>query len=119
MMGMDTFRRRQIRTYDPVGGVLMRSARADDAAVLARLSELDSQPPLDAGALIAEIDGIPVAALSLRSGRLVADPFVPTAAVCELLRIRAASLVRPAEDHRLAMKKRRLVSADSSVPSTR
>lgn len=80
---------------DPVGEVLIRHAYPDDFDLLARLARLDSQPPLDADALIAESDGVALAALSLRTGRTVADPFQRTAEVCALLRIRAASIAPP------------------------
>ena len=57
---------------------------------LKRLAELDSQQPLDGDALIAEVDGVAAAALSLHSGQVVADPFVHTQAVVDLLRVRAS-----------------------------
>ncbi|MBV9464847.1 MAG: hypothetical protein JO169_01910, partial [Solirubrobacterales bacterium] len=41
-------------------------------------------------ALVAEIDGELCAALSLADGRVVADPFRPSGALLELLRMRAA-----------------------------
>ena len=66
--------------------VLLRSARADDVAGLIRLAELDSAPPLSGPALIAEQNGAIVAALCLSSGRAVADPFVPSLHLVELLR---------------------------------
>jgi len=70
----------------------IRLAAPDDRAVLERLAALDSQAPLQGNALLAELDGLAVAALSLRDGRLVADPFTPTAAVADQLRLRAGSL---------------------------
>jgi hypothetical protein len=57
---------------------------------LKRLAELDSQQPLDGDTLVAEVDGVAVAALSLHSGRVLADPFVQTQAVVDLLRVRAS-----------------------------
>jgi hypothetical protein len=42
--------------------------------------------------LVAEVDGTPVAAISLVDGHVVADPFERTADVVELLRLRAAQL---------------------------
>jgi hypothetical protein len=70
--------------------VRIRPANPDDLTVVERLAALDSQQPLEGDALIAELEGIAVAALSVRSGRVVADPFVHTAGVVDLLRVRAA-----------------------------
>jgi hypothetical protein len=66
--------------------IVLRRAVADDAAALDRLAQLDSKR-LPAGAhLIAESDGVLVAALAQPSGVVVADPFEPTADAVELLR---------------------------------
>jgi hypothetical protein len=70
----------------------IRPAVAADEATLRRLAALDSQRPFAAPALIAELDGDPVAALSLDSGRAVADPFRSTAALVEILEIQARAL---------------------------
>jgi hypothetical protein len=91
---------RQNRRRDRVGEIVIRHAHPGDLDLLARLARLDSQPPLDADALIAEIDGAAVAAVSLGTGRTVADPFKHTAEVCALLRMRAASIARPIEQGR-------------------
>lgn len=70
--------------------LLIRLAgRGDD--VLKQPAALDSQAPLDGDVLVAELDRVAVAAVSLKDGRLIADPFVPTAAVGDHLRLRAAS----------------------------
>ena len=70
----------------------IRTAGAHDERQLERLAALDSARPLHGEALVAEVDGAPVAALDLDSGRAIADPFRPTAKVVDLLRIRAAQL---------------------------
>jgi hypothetical protein len=57
-----------------------------------RLAELDSQRPVTGPALVGEIDGRPAAAISLEDGRVVADPFRPTANLVALLRMRARGL---------------------------
>jgi hypothetical protein len=44
--------------------------------------------------LIAELDGRLLAALALSDGRVVADPFHPTADLIDLLRARANQLTR-------------------------
>jgi hypothetical protein len=71
-------------------GVLLRTARADDDADLIRLAQLDSARPLTGPALVAEENGEIVAALCLSSGRAVANPFVPSLHLVELLRQHAA-----------------------------
>lgn len=68
----------------------IRLAQSDDQATLKRLAALDSQQLLDGDTLIAEVDGVAVAALSLHTGRVLADPFAHTEAVVDLLRVRAS-----------------------------
>ena len=70
----------------------IRLAGRGDDVVLEQLAALDSQSPLHGDVLIAELDGVAVAALSLQDGRLIADPFAPTAAVGDHLRLRAGSI---------------------------
>jgi hypothetical protein len=77
-------------TSPHLDGVLLRTARADDDADLTRLAALDSARPLAGPALVAEEDGAIVAALCLSTGRAVADPFVPSLQLVELLRQHAA-----------------------------
>jgi hypothetical protein len=71
----------------------IREATDDDTEALRRLAQLDSQSPLGGRILIGELDGAPAAALSLGSGRAVADPFRPTAHLVATLRTRAAGLI--------------------------
>jgi hypothetical protein len=76
--------------------VLLRPARLEDEADLARLAELDSRS-LPPGPHLVAVRGEDIqAALSLYSGELVANPFVRTAELCELLRLHGASLRRDA-----------------------
>jgi hypothetical protein len=72
--------------------ITIRAGRPDDACALVRLAELDSAELPPGPLLVAEIDGVVRAALSRCSGATIADPFQPTAAAVELLRIRAAQL---------------------------
>jgi hypothetical protein len=78
------------------GAVVLRAARADDEADLARLAALDSALPLAGPAFVAEENGAIVAALCLSTGRTVADPFVPSLHLVELLRRHAAGRDGPA-----------------------
>ena len=72
--------------------VELRHARRDDADVIQRLAVLDEAPPLAGRVLLASVNGLAVAALSLDDGRVVSDPFVATAEARSLLRLRAAQL---------------------------
>ena len=76
--------------YDPLwGAVVIRRAVAGDRPALRALAEVDSARPLTDPVLIGELRGEAVAALDLSDGTVIADPFVPTAEVVELLRLRA------------------------------
>ena len=69
--------------------MVLRADRPADEGALRRLALLDDSRPLRGRALLAEVDGRPVAAIDLSDGRVVADPFEHTAQVVELLRVRA------------------------------
>lgn len=87
----------------------IRLSRPHDARALERLGRLDADGRTarrlaslaDGGALIADVDGEVVAAVSLDGEQHVADPFRPTAEVSALLRLRASQLFAPREPHRL------------------
>lgn len=69
--------------------VLVRPARPTDRSALARLAALDSAVAPTGDVLLAESNGRLLAALSVVTGAVVADPFAPTADVVELLRFAA------------------------------
>ena len=70
----------------------MRRATAADAPRIAVIARLDSRR-LPAGPfLVAELGGEIVAAQSLSSGAVVADPFRPTADAVAILGLRAAQI---------------------------
>jgi hypothetical protein len=71
----------------------IRMATDDDTEALRHLAELDSQGPLGGRIMIGELDGAPAAALSLDTGRAIADPFRPTAHLVASIRSRAAGVV--------------------------
>jgi hypothetical protein len=83
-----------------IGEVTIRRAGADDEGALRRLADLDSVRVPDGPVLIAELDGKPVAAISIISGESFADPFVPTLELRRLLELRASQLHLPTEDSR-------------------
>jgi len=76
----------------PIAPVTLRYAVFDDAPDLLRLAQLDSAEPLRDPVLVAEVSGRLTAALSLSEDRVIADPFMLTAATVELLRARARQL---------------------------
>jgi hypothetical protein len=65
-----------------------------DRAAVARLAELDTRETLDGPVLGVEVEGSLVAAISLASGAVVADPFSRTAELRTLLELRATQFHR-------------------------
>src|SRR3954453_17410346 len=72
--------------------ITIRRATDDDAAALDPLPRLDSQPLPPGPHLVALSGDRYVAAVSLIDGRWVADPFMVSEPIVELLRQRVASL---------------------------
>lgn len=70
-------------------GICIRPARPSDEPALRRVAERDSRLLPEGDLLVAAVAGELRAALSLRTGESIADPFHPTAALVELLAIRA------------------------------
>jgi hypothetical protein len=73
-------------------GISIRFAGPGDGEAIERLAELDSARPAHGDTLVAEVDGRIAAALPLAEGRVIADPFLPTAELRSLLRVRARQL---------------------------
>ena len=97
-------------TTDQEVTMTIRRARPDDAHRLADLAQLDSARPLRGDEiLVAEADGVPVAALEVFTGRSVADPMVPSAGAVDLLRVRAEQL--RAADRPVRARRRRPFAA--------
>jgi hypothetical protein len=72
--------------------VALRPARAADDDIVRELAELDDAAELEGPVLLAVVGARAVAAIALDDGRVVADPFVPTAHAVALLRLRAGHL---------------------------
>jgi hypothetical protein len=87
-----TRERAQRRAAD---AVVIRSSSDADSGRLQRLAILDSAPAPQGPMLVAERDGVLVAAVPLDGGRAIADPFEPTLGLVGLLEVRRAQL-RPA-----------------------
>jgi hypothetical protein len=77
----------------PANTYTIRPASPDDAEMLRRLAVMDAQRPLGGRILVAEDNGVAVAAMSLDERRSIADPFEPTATAFALLRARADALL--------------------------
>jgi hypothetical protein len=72
--------------------IILQQATAAEDAALRELSQLDSARTVSRPALMAVVDDKLLAAISLRDGRVVADPFAETEAAVVLLRVRASTL---------------------------
>jgi hypothetical protein len=79
-------------SHTPSPTISIRAATGDDGRTLTRLAALDSAEVPAGPVLVAEVDGEAQAALSLRDGRVVADPFERTAELVSLLRVRADAI---------------------------
>jgi hypothetical protein len=94
------------RGVDPAE-LVMRMARAEDAAAVAQLAALDSAAAPSGPVLLAEVGGRPWAAIAIDGSReAIADPFRPSAELVGLLRMRAEQIAgsRPSRAaHRLAV----------------
>jgi len=73
-------------------GLTLRLATSADGSALARLADLEQTSQPADPVLLGEVMQRPVAALSLRDGRVIADPFTPTAELIELMRLRARQI---------------------------
>jgi hypothetical protein len=72
--------------------LILRLAKPADAALVRRLAQLEgAKPPREA--LIAELEGDVLAAISLYDGRVVADPFQRTEHAVGLLRLRRRQIL--------------------------
>ena len=76
----------------PSPTIVIRLATLSDHRTLSNLAALDSRPPLAGPAMLAEVDGVVRAALDLSDGSVAADPFVSSAELVDLLRLRARRL---------------------------
>jgi hypothetical protein len=80
-------------------GIALRLCRVDDDPALDRLAVLEGRPQPVGRYVIAEVDGVVVAAQPLAGGAPLADPFQPTAHLLPLLALRVAQL-DPAQPRR-------------------
>jgi hypothetical protein len=98
--------RRSATTYRLTHSVAPRPTRQIRSAIQLRVSEcrselerlaaLSEQPATQGEYLVAEVDGVPVAAVSLDDGTTLYDPFKPTAQIVSLLQLRRKQVVAAA-----------------------
>ena len=79
-------------TPAPAEAVVLRLCCVHDDGVLDGLAQLEGVPSPAGRHVVAEVDGIVVAAYPLGSGSPLADPFRPTAHLMPLLELRARQL---------------------------
>lgn len=91
---------------NPAAGlpVTIRPAHPDDASALWRLAALDSSSMPAHPLLVAEAGGEIRVAVSVADLRAIADPFVPTAHIVEMVR---AHIVRSAHEQQPRGRRRR------------
>jgi hypothetical protein len=77
--------------------LLMRRATAEDAARIRVLARLDDRRMPAGPFLVAEVGGEIVAARSLTTGGVIADPFRLTSDIVAMLRLRAGQVSELAE----------------------
>lgn len=106
----------------PHAALVIRLALDLDDWALRTLAERDSARPLEGAVLVAVVAGQPWAAISLRDGRLVADPFRPSAEAAELLSLRARQLRRASSGlpvRRLVRRRRWAIRLPTLLPLAR
>jgi hypothetical protein len=89
--------------------ITVRRAVEGDRDELERLAALDGARAPTGPALVAEADSRMLAVLPLGSGRPIADPFEPTAAIVALLELRARQMAGTPERRGWAARVRSLV----------
>jgi hypothetical protein len=94
--------------------VVVRLATGVDRRALERLAQLDSAPLPGGSIMMGELHGRPVAAVSLADETVIADPFVRTSEIVELVRLRAKQL-GPIADFAPAPRERRRSKASRSA----
>src|SRR5258706_6867897 len=84
--------RKRVKGTAAGDGLVIRNASESDGGRLERLALLDSAAVPAGPVLVAGQDGMLVAAVPLRGGRSIAEPFVPSADIVSLLEVRRTQL---------------------------
>jgi hypothetical protein len=74
--------------------LVLRPATTADTTALERLAALDSARPLEGDVMLAYAGGDVRAAVSVQTGRAVADPFYPSLELVQLLRAATGARTR-------------------------
>jgi hypothetical protein len=85
-------RRAAAQHPDVYDSITVRLAGEDDERALVQLAQRDGGRVPAGTLLVAEVEGTPLAARSLADGQTIADPFVHSHHLVELLALRAAHL---------------------------
>jgi hypothetical protein len=80
----------------PDAPLTIRHAGAADLPAIAHLAALDSRRIPSGELFVAEVEGRLLAAVSIDTGAVVADPFAHTASIVRLLRLQASAVGTPA-----------------------
>jgi hypothetical protein len=103
---------------EPVSSpVVIRLATEGDRLSIERLAALDSTEVPIGATLIGELRERPVVAVSLSDGKAVADPFVVTNHILELLRMRAGQLKPPSRSRPLPHRRNRPAVEGEAAPA--
>ena len=81
-----------------IDSLTIRIAQTDDEPALRHLAEIDSSVPLRGKVMLAELEGTCLAAISLETGEVNANPFKRTAAIVSHLRMRRYQVMRQGGD---------------------
>lgn len=95
--------------------ITLRLSAPADVPALTRLARLDSRRLRDGRYLLAEHGDRPMAAMALRDGSVLADPFQFTASAIELLRSRREQLLIAEHQPRLRHRRPQLRHASRAA----
>jgi hypothetical protein len=90
--------------------ITIRPTRPTDVDELRRVAQRDSRPVPDGEKLIAVADGEIRAAISLRTGETIADPFQPTEELVRMLALQRSQMQREVSTPRRGLRRLRLAS---------
>jgi hypothetical protein len=106
---IDGFERPAVEPVELPEPVLVRHAGAADEQRIRQLAQLDARRVPAGPYLVAELGGETIAAISMSTADVVADPFRRTIEATELLRMRSAQIA--ARERQLAARRERQLQA--------
>lgn len=102
--------RRTLPPRDDPARIELRLCTVADDAALEELAQLNERPLPTGSFVLALVDGRVVAARSLTSGEVLADPFARTTHLRRLLAVRAAQIQEPVRGTRRWSRRRQLAA---------